>query len=335
MSVRFIILVLLSFSNVRADEDSSFDKFRVLIQTLEENLVDYDEKNIEKLAIEGLIHKLEGKVFSAKDSSSIKSIRKAEKLDESFLHLQFHQINPHSMDEVTKWIASSQSEGDELDGIILDLRFAKGFHHDSAISFLGLFLNPNEPIYSTNAEIIHTKNTENTFSFPIAILINNQTEGTSELVAASLQEKNRGLVFGSASLGMTFHMKQVPTSFNNEDLYIASGKIKMSNGDVLTKNGINPDIAVEVSNKLEKIYFENPYYQVQASQQKFALNESDLVKLKEREIAKAAGDIHNSSNLKLSSNNTSNQPLVLSDPVLARGLDFLKGVRLMRNLKKK
>jgi len=123
---------------------------------------------------------------------------------------------------------------------------------------------------------------------PLAILINGQTAGASAKLAEDLREENTGLVFGSAA--ETFQ----------------------------------PDIAVPISSEDEKAFLNDPYAELSRGVDSTNLlplveidhtTEADLVREKIKD-----GDQDDSDHAA-----TPQKPFI-HDPVLARGVDFIKGV---------
>lgn len=127
---------------------------------------------------------------------------------------------------------------------------------------------------------------------PLAILINGQTAGASAKLAEDLREENTGLVFGSAA------------------------------------ENFQPDIQVSINSEDEKMFLSDPYaelrrgiYAVDSSTNLLPLveidhtTEADLVREKIKD-----GDQDDSDHAI-----TPQNPFI-HDPVLARGVDFIKGV---------
>ena len=129
---------------------------------------------------------------------------------------------------------------------------------------------------------------------PLAILINGQTAGASAKLAEDLREENSGLVFGAAA------------------------------------ENFQPDIAVPSTADDEKSFLDDPYTMPPHSVSDISTNllplveidhttEADLVREKIKD-----GD----------QDDTTAQPVpqkpFIRDPVLARGVDFIKGVEALR-----
>ncbi|HEX3624313.1 MAG TPA: hypothetical protein VH280_02700 [Verrucomicrobiae bacterium] len=132
---------------------------------------------------------------------------------------------------------------------------------------------------------------------PLAILINGQTAGASEKLAEDLREENTGLVFGSAAANF------------------------------------QPDIPVRANADDEKGFLKDPYAAPTLGVSTIDLNtnllsyvdidhttEADLVREKIKDGDQDAATDHPS---------TLAMPFI-RDPVLARGVDFIKGVAALR-----
>jgi membrane-bound ClpP family serine protease len=132
---------------------------------------------------------------------------------------------------------------------------------------------------------------------PVAILVNNETAGTAAQLASDLRAANAGLIFGSSKT-------------------------------------LKPDISVPVSPDAEKKFMKNPFGTlstndvVTASETNDFLpyidhtTEADLVREKIKD-GDQEGDF-------VSSGQTSPEGPFIRDPVLARGIDFIKGLAALR-----
>ena len=134
-------------------------------------------------------------------------------------------------------------------------------------------------------------------SLPLAILINSQTSGTAASLAGDLREAKAGLIFGTAA------------------------------------NGLQPDITVSINAKDEKALQESPYTTLSPNGTNATgdtnlltfvdidhTTEADLVRDKIKD-----GDQDGSS----TNTSTENKKPFIRDPVLARGVDFIKGVAVL------
>jgi len=98
-------------------------------------------------------------------------------------------------------------KGDGLRGLILDLRWCPGGYLVEAVQIAGLFLNENIIVRVQNRGDSEQKYTNSVpgesrvLDLPLVVLVNGETSGGAELIAAALQDYNRAQIAGQRSLG--------------------------------------------------------------------------------------------------------------------------------------
>jgi carboxyl-terminal processing protease len=120
----------------------------------------------------------------------------------AYLHLSgFEQKTPSEVED-----AITRLGGASLKGVLLDLRDNHGGVVDSAVATASLFLKSDlltltvrgrtarEQIYKTNGAAAH-------FNMPLIVLVNQYTASAAEILAAALEEHDRGLLVGEPTFG--------------------------------------------------------------------------------------------------------------------------------------
>jgi hypothetical protein len=147
---------------------------------------------------------------------------------------------------------------------------------------------------------------------PLAILVNRETRGTAVTLAAALRDARAGLLFGGAQAAL------------------------------------KPDIAVEETPADEKMFFENPYATPETNAVASLsgtniflpfvdhMSEADLVRAKikdgdEDEGALSSGPVRLFPSPPPPQTSEPQKP-VIRDPVLARAVDLIKGLAIVREL---
>jgi carboxyl-terminal processing protease len=116
----------------------------------------------------------------------------------------FNQGTSRSLGKVLA--AAERRSGDDLHGIVLDLRGNPGGLLDQAVAVADFFLNDGL-IISTKGRHRRANQTfnaswgERVQKTPIAILINGRSASASEIVAAALRDRGRAIVVGASSFG--------------------------------------------------------------------------------------------------------------------------------------
>ena len=96
--------------------------------------------------------------------------------------------------------------GQDLGGLVLDLRKNPGGVIDAAARLAALFLKPRERIFWIQGrdgpqEEIRTPADNKPYSFPLSVLMNEESASASELVAGALQDHDRATILGTRSYG--------------------------------------------------------------------------------------------------------------------------------------
>lgn len=157
--------------------------------------------------------------------------------------------------DVAKEIVKLKKEN--IDGLILDVRYNGGGSMGEALDMLGIFIDEgpllglklNEP----KVTFLKDPNRGTIYAGPMALMINGQSASASEILAASLQDYNRAVIVGSNSFGKatmqqmhpldTFAKKDAkPPSGNKEMVKITGGKLYRLTGETAQRNGVKPDV---------------------------------------------------------------------------------------------
>jgi carboxyl-terminal processing protease len=153
---------------------------------------------------------------------------------------------------VTKAMSKFITEkGDDLAGIILDLRNNPGGLLDQAISVSDAFMEKGE-IVSTRS-----RNADDTLRFnarpgdlangrPMVVLINGGSASASEIVAGALQDHGRAIILGTQSFGKGSVQTIIPLGKHGA-MRLTTARYYTPSGNSIQGTGIAPDIIVEQS----------------------------------------------------------------------------------------
>ncbi|WP_022728758.1 S41 family peptidase [Fodinicurvata sediminis] len=146
--------------------------------------------------------------------------------------------------------------GDDLKGIVLDMRNNPGGLLEQAISVSDAFLDRGE-IVSTrgrnedDAQRWNAEGGDMAEGLPIVVLINGGSASASEIVAGALQDHRRAIVLGTTSFGKGSVQTVVPLSGNGA-MRLTTARYYTPSGRSIQAKGIEPDITVEQA-RLEKL----------------------------------------------------------------------------------
>lgn len=137
---------------------------------------------------------------------------------------------------------------------------------------------------------------------PLAILVNGQTRGAAVALAVALREARRGLVFGSAAAGLKPDI-EVAVGADEEKSYYADAYAVLTNGVTLTATNL---AGRDTNRPLPRI------------------TEADLVRARREGAADPEDQAERTATM------AGAEKPVVRDPALARALDLLKGLAVIR-----
>ena len=158
--------------------------------------------------------------------------------------------------DVAKEIVKLKKEN--IDGLILDVRYNGGGSLGEAMEMIGIFVDEG-PLMGQKQKaekIIYLKdpNRGTIYNGPMALMVNGQSASASEILAASLQDYNRALIVGSNTYGKATMQQMMlldtvtskPTQIGNakDIVKITTGKLYRLSGETAQMNGVSPDIAL-------------------------------------------------------------------------------------------
>ncbi|MDE5608175.1 MAG: S41 family peptidase [Muribaculaceae bacterium] len=125
---------------------------------------------------------------------------------DSIGYISLTTFNEHSADDVRKALIELK-KNPEFSGVILDLRDNGGGVMESAIKIVGLFTPKGTEVLRTrgrgqfNEQLYKTTNSPVDTKLPLAVLINEGSASSSEIVAGALQDLDRAVIIGQRSFG--------------------------------------------------------------------------------------------------------------------------------------
>lgn len=170
-------------------------------------------------------------------------------LEDKVGYVRITSFNEQTDGGVEKAITKFEREvGDDLQGIVLDLRNNPGGLLDQAIAVSDAFLDRGE-IVSTRA-----RKTEDTQRYsarpgdvakgkPIVVLINEGSASASEIVAGALQDHKRAIVLGTKSFGKGSVQTIIPLPGHGA-MRLTTARYYTPSGRSIQAKGIEPDIFV-------------------------------------------------------------------------------------------
>lgn len=163
-------------------------------------------------------------------------------------YLLFPPVGYDTLDEDVVKSMQAFTANRRLEGLILDLRIAsstRGWPLESI--YTTFFDGPMGEFYNRNDKQLVEVKGQDVFGsqdVPLVVLVGQNTTGTPEILAASLQAYERATVVGEKTPGSI----EGATSYylpDGSELFIETTSFMLSNGDEVGMQGVTPDIVVE------------------------------------------------------------------------------------------
>ena len=307
--------------------------FKEVYELLRTNLTGATADNLNRAAVEGLLSQYPGKVSligGATAPPGGPALSKSVVLESNVAYLRIGCVTASLADEMGAAYRALTGTN-KIAGVVLDLRFADGSDNPAAQAAAKLF---------TAKKII---------AGPLAVLVNGETRGAAETLAAALREAGAGLVIGSPTAGAAAAFREFPLN-NGEWLRVAATPAA-SGGATISR--VQPDIAVAVMAGDERAFFDNPYQTIATGDTNSSpgtnflpyvdhTSEADLVRQRRKdgklikvpfsheELMREQGGGGDGNEDSASAPAAGPQKTVIRDPVLARAVDLIKGLAIVR-----
>ena len=244
-----------------ADSVAIAPDFPQVLDLIRHNLPGASEEEINRAATEGLVEKLAPRVALVRSGTNSEPVSlgltRSNLFDRSVIYLRINGMGA-GLEEAVKAAWEQFSVSNKVTGVVLDLRFAKGDDYPVMAAVARLFQQSKQPLLDWGEGMVESQEGGIIGACPVVTLINRETSGASEVLAAVLRATGKGLILGSRSAGQTGVSKDFPLA-NGDRLRIVTRAIRLGDGSELKATGVVPDINVEVSPSDERALYENPF----------------------------------------------------------------------------
>jgi hypothetical protein len=331
-----------------------------IVDILRTNYVDresLDEQSLDAATLNGLLKSLgcgaqilteepkpEPEVEAMGTNGS--ALARAEVISPNIGYIRIGDLQPASVravDEELKKFAAAK-----VTGYILDLRFADGTNYEAAAKITSRFIEGQEALFT----IKRATGESSTFHAlplvqepaaglklaPLILLVNEQTRGSAEALAAALRVYDRGIIIGNPSAGNPEALQNIKLA-DGRWLQVVTAKIVMPDGSSPFPNGLQPDVPVKIANTVEREAVLSATNitltaSLQPKTKKKVFSEAELVKAFNAG-AMSLSEEDPAAGLELGPTNgvaSAQTPVVenanVHDAVLERAVDIMKGIQV-------
>jgi hypothetical protein len=308
---------------------------------------------LNRAAVDGLIEHLSPKVslLNKKDESETGTKSplplKSSVFENSFGYIRLGQVGAGADGELMN-VYRQMASTNRITGLILDLRYSQGQDYAAAVALADRFFSKAEPLLDWGDGVRKSSAKTNALDLPLVLLVNRKTSGASEAFAAILREGQIGLIIGTETAGNASISREFVLT-GGQRIRVATTPVTLAakTGDKpFPASGLKPDISVEVNPEDELAWMEDSYKVVpkpgtrtgvasggtndlasaSPNRPRHRLNEAELIRMlreginPEAELGSGAREIERAKG-------------IVSDPVLARALDLLKGLTTVQQFR--
>ena len=140
---------------------------------------------------------------------------------------------------------------------ILDLRNNPGGRLDQAVEIAGYFLEPGSVVYirkdaSGEREKIRVKDGQESTGAPLAVLVNEDSASSSEILAGALRDNDRAPVIGETTFGTGTVLSEFVLR-DGSSILLGVAEWLTPDGDFIRNTGITPDVRVSLEKGTEPL----------------------------------------------------------------------------------
>lgn len=312
--------------------------FQEVYQIISSNLAGANAIEMNRAAVDGLLCQLGPRIGIVQKgetpSNAAEPLAPTRLFDKSFAYFRVASVNarlPEAFHAAYRQLTETNSG--KIKGLILDLRFAGGDDYAAAAKLADCFLSSDHLLLDWQSGSAHATIKADAVTLPLAVLVNAETSGASEALAAVLRDNDVGLMLGGQTAGQANIFKEFPLS-NGSRLRVAVGAVSFGAGKTLA-GGVTPDILVNTSADDERAYLNSPYKILHslplAAQTELSRREAQAApRLNEVELIREhrTGEDADQNTIRAMPDPAASAPVV-ADPALARALDLLKGLAVV------
>lgn len=332
----------------RAEAPGTAPDLAEVYNLIRTHLAGLSEGEANREAVQAVISAFGPRVSLAAGSQSTNApelslVSKASVYDDSIAYVRLGKVEAGLAPAVrSAW--ESLNATNKAKGLVLDLRYTGGGDYGAAANVADLFLRQERPLLDWGNGVVRSQAKANAISVPVALLVNRQTAGAAEALAAVMREAGTALVFGNRTAGQAMILTDYPLT-NGQRLRIATQSVKLGDGSVVPIQGVEPDIAVQVNPRDERAYYADAFQSLAPTNLTTGsgLGATNLAggtnrtvrrpRFNEAELVRERREGTSPDQESVSTRDTEPEKPQVLDPTLARALDVLKGLAVVRRVR--
>jgi hypothetical protein len=328
-----------------AEGSGEAPKFQEVLGLISANLAGVTEPDLNREAVQALVAAFSPRVMLFQKAATnaegvVGLVSKSTRFEGPIGYIQVGSV-AEGLEGAVRQAYGELDGTNQIKGLVLDLRYAGGDDYAAAAATAELFVKKDRPLLNWGQGMYRAKEKSDLITIPVAVLVNGETHASAEALAAVLRETGAGLILGGKTAGQAMITSDFKLS-SGQILRIATAPIQLGDGATLTGGAVKPDIAVEVSPQEERVWYADafkPHSRTNVAStgtlaatnspagtnrvaRRPRFNEAELVRERRQGPAPEPDPT--------SFHSAEPEKPTVADPVLARALDVLKGLAVVR-----
>jgi hypothetical protein len=224
------------------------------IRTLKSNFVDPNalkDQEINRATLEGLLTRLHGgamllpgKTTNAQSAAPFY----AEVLGNHIGYVRIGALTPDNLGALDKALTDFTAK--KIDAMVIDLRATSSSDFNLAAEMTKRFVPKGKNLWTLRKTAVHqdhtfTNDRDPVFQGTTMVLLDSETSGPAEAMAAALKAHDQALLIGQPSAGRAVEYSDFPLA-SGKVLRVAVAEAIGPNGTSLFPDGVKPDLPVEL-----------------------------------------------------------------------------------------
>ena len=224
------------------------------IRTLKSNFVDptaLKDQEIDRATLQGLLTRLHGGVMllPGKTTNVETAPFYSEALENHLGYVRIGSLSPDNLGALDK--AMSDFATKKIDAMVIDLRATSSNDFNLAAEMTKRFVPKGKTLWTLRKTAAHqdrtfTNDRDPVFQGTTMVLLDGETSGPAEGMAAALKAHDQALLIGQPSAGRAVEYSDFPLT-SGKVLRVAVAEVIGPNGLSLFPDGVKPDLSVELS----------------------------------------------------------------------------------------
>lgn len=334
------VVMCLAGAGLRAEVPSAAPDFKEVYDLVAAHLGGMTPAELNRTAVQALLSALGSRVSlnGVETSTNEPLVSKTSLFDGGITYLRVARVDDGLAAALREGYGKSAGTN-KINGLVLDLRYAGGMDYAAAGAAADVFLKKERPLLDWGAGMARSREKTDALGMPVAVLVNHQTAGSAEALAGVLRQTGIALVLGNRTAGQAMVAEEYPLREGGR-LRIATSPVHLGDGAAMSPEGVKPDIGVAVSPEDERAYYADAFKDLGKpgllAGTSFSTvgpvngtNRTRRARFNEAELVRERKEGFNSDQEAVDAGNDTEKPAV-RDPALARALDVLKGLAVVR-----